>query len=103
MSTNAETTNSRAFRMARPPLCGRPDRSTRRSGALRPNGVRRAGLLLHGGDEDVRHLGARELDRRALARAEHLAHLRARERHPRLLAVRAGLRAGHALTRVAPE
>src|SRR4051812_48003449 len=40
-------------------------------------------------DEDVRDLGPRELDRRALAAAEHLPHHRARQEDVRVAAVRA--------------
>src|SRR5207244_2946298 len=60
-------------------------------------------LASHRGDQDVRDFGPGELLRRPLPVAEHLAHIRARERDAILLAVRTGLRRAHALAPVAPE
>src|ERR1700750_1478825 len=49
-------------------------------------------LVCVGVDQDLGNLFPRELRRRLLALAEHLAHLRPREEQVRLLRVRAGLR-----------
>src|SRR5205814_8260469 len=54
-------------------------------------------------DQDFGDLGPRELDRRNLAVAEHLAHLRPREHHAILVPVRAALRARHRAADLAPE
>src|SRR5580765_7634775 len=61
------------------------------------------GLITHSRDQDVRHFGTRELDRRPLTRAEHLAHLRPREDHAVVVLVRAGLGRAHPLTSNAEE
>ena len=54
-------------------------------------------------DQHLRDLGPRELDRRHLALAEHLAHLRPRQEHAVVRPVRARLRARHRPADVAPE
>src|SRR5215213_2326146 len=64
--------------------------------------ARRARRLL-GLNQDSCDLGPRELDGRELARAEQLAHARARERDVLARVVRAGLRRGHRAARAAVE
>src|SRR5919201_2491310 len=63
----------------------------------------RVRLVAHRLDQDVGDLRAGELLGRALARAKHLAHLRAREEHPVLGAGGTGLAGRHALRDLAVE
>ena len=59
--------------------------------------------MLHAVDQHLGHLGPRELGRRHLALAQHLAHLGAAEDDVLAGVVRAGLGAGHAAAALAVE
>src|SRR5436309_10766453 len=54
-------------------------------------------LIAHRRDQDVGDLGPRELDRRTISRAEHLADLRPGKDHTVVFVVRTGLRRTHPL------
>src|SRR5436853_2812303 len=60
--------------------------------------LRRSRLLVHGVDEDVGDLGARELLRRPLAGLQHLAHLGSRQEDAILGARARGLAGRHSFT-----
>src|SRR4051794_26629577 len=90
-------------------MCASSAAGERESSRARPRAatatrqIGKAGSAPHRADQDVGNLRTAELLRWALARREHLAHLRAGERYVLGLVVRARLRRRHAVTDLAVE